>query len=57
MMESGGSEVRHCLTLSLKDSENNLSRMASSVTPLYFTMSHTSKKLVKLVLGSSLGNP
>ena len=34
MMESGGSEVSHCLALSLKDNGNSLSRMASSITPL-----------------------
>ena len=47
MMESSGSEVSHCLAQSLKDNGNSLSRMASSVTPLYFTLLHTSKNLVK----------
>ena len=32
MMESGGLEVSHYLVVSLKDSRNNLRRMASSVT-------------------------
>ena len=47
MIELAGSEVSHCLALSLKDNGNSLSHMASSVTPLYFTLSHNSKKLVK----------
>ena len=47
IMESGGLEVSHYLALSLKDSGNNLSYMAFYITPLYFTLSHTSKKLIK----------
>ena len=44
VIESSGSEMSQCLPLSFNENGNNLSRIASSLTPLYFTVSHTSKK-------------
>ena len=45
VIEFGGSEINHCLALSFYENGNNRSRIASSLTPLFFTLSHTSKKL------------
>ena len=44
VIEFGGYEMSQCLALSFNDNGDNLSRIASSLTPLYFTVSHTSKK-------------
>ena len=57
VMESGGSEFSQCFTLSFSENGKSLKQIASLVTPLYFIVSHTSKKLEKCVLGFSFGNP
>ena len=44
VIESGGYEMSQCSALSFNENGNNLSRIASSLTSLYFTVSHTSKK-------------
>ena len=45
VIEYSGSEIRQCLAVSFNENGNNQSRIASSLTPLYFIVSHTSKKL------------
>ena len=45
VIEYGGSMVRQCFALSFKENGNNRRWMVSSLTPLYFTISHTSKSL------------
>ena len=45
VMESGGSEISQCLAFSFNENGNNQRQMASSLTPLYFTVSQTSRKL------------
>ena len=57
IMESGGWFVNQCLALSPSESGNNLNLSASSVTPLYFTVPHTSMKFFRSVFGFSLGSP
>ena len=57
VMESGGWLVNQFLARSLSDNGNSRSLRASSVTPLYLTISQTSIKLVKCAFGFSLGNP
>ena len=57
VIESDGSEFNQCFTLSFSEKGNNRKRITSSLTPLYLTVSHTSKKLEIWVLGSSYGNP
>ena len=43
VIESGGFEISQCLAFSFNENGNNLSRITSLLTPLYFTVSHTSK--------------
>ena len=57
VMESGGWLVNQCFSRSLSDSGNRRNLRASSVTPLYLTVSQTSIKLVKCAFKFSLGNP
>ena len=56
VMESGNCLVNQCLAQSLSDSGNKRNMRASSVTPLYLTMSQTSIKIVICAFGFSLGN-
>ena len=44
VMESGGSKISQCLAFAFNENGNNRRQMASSLTLLYFTVSHTSKK-------------
>ena len=56
VMESGCSLVNQCVALFRNESGNNLSLSASSVTPYYLTVSHTSMKFFICVFGFSLGS-
>ena len=57
VMESVGWIVNQCLARSLSDSGNRRNLRASSVTPLYLTVSQTSIKIFRCAFGFSLGNP
>ena len=47
-MESSCWLVNQCLALSPSESRNNLNLSASSITPLYLTVSHTSMKFSQM---------
>ena len=57
VMESGSSVLSQCFALSFKENGNNRRQMASSLTSLSFTVSHTSKKFRMSALGFSWGSP
>ena len=44
-IESGSLEISHYLALSFNENGNKRIRIASLLTPFYFIISHTSKKL------------
>src|SRR3954471_709683 len=50
-------DCNQALALSLNENENNLKRMASWLTPGYFTVLHNSIKSEMCRFGSSLGSP
>ena len=56
-MYPNGQVRSHALTLSLKEKGNKRRWLASLEAPLIFMVSHTSKKIERYKLGSSMGVP
>ena len=55
VIKPAGRELSHSFALSFKEKGNNLSRIASLLTPLCLKVSHILRKLAIRELGSSLG--
>ena len=55
VIDPGGKKWSHALTLSLSENGNKRRQIASVETLLIFNVSHTSRKIERCKLGSSMG--
>ena len=56
-MDPGGKERSHALALSFSENKNKCRQITSVEAPLFFNVSHTSRKTERCTLGSFIGEP